>query len=197
MPRFSETEKQNIKSRLLEEGERLFAVYGLKKVTIDELVHATGIAKGSFYVFYPSKEQLFFEIAIAMQERLWQDMEGFLQTHKALPPRELMKQTFIYMLGQYKRYPIMQKMDNETTALLFRKLPKEVVEAHTHDDSEELLKLQKYGIHFTCDIGTAAKIMQVVAVSVFNLAQDDEATRNMVTNTILDGVLKEIVRDEK
>ncbi len=197
MPRFSEKEKEIIKNKLFEEGERLFTAYGIKKVSIDELVQAAGIAKGSFYSFFPSKEHLFMEIMIAMQNRMWVEMDCFLQAHLDLPPRELMKQTFIWMISQFERYPLMRTVDNETTDYLFRKLPKEVVEAHTHDDGEELLKLQKYGVHFSCDIPTAAKIMQTVALSFFNLSREDEATRTTVMNIILDGVLKEIVGDEK
>ncbi len=197
MPRFSEQEKEMIKNKLFEEGERLFTAYGIKKVSIDELVQAAGIAKGSFYSFYPSKEHLFMEIAIAVQNRMWVEMEGFLQAHSDLPSRELMKQTFLWMVEQFEHYPLIRKLDNETTDYLFRKLPKEVVEAHTRDDGEELLKLQKYGIHFTCNIPTAAKIMQIVALSFFNLSHEDEVTRTIVINIILDGVLKEIVSDEK
>ncbi len=197
MPRFSEQEKKIIKNKLLKEGERLFTAYGIKKVSIDELVQATGIAKGSFYSFYPSKEHLFMEIVIAMQNRMWMEMDCFLQAHSDLPPRELMKQTFIWMIEQFERYPLMRTVDNETTNYLFRKLPKEVVEAHTRDDGDELLKLQKHGVHFTCDIPTAAKIIQIVALGFFNLTHEDEITRTTVMNTILDGVLKEIVSDEK
>lgn len=197
MPRFSEQEKEIIKSKLIEEGERLFTAYGIKKVSIDELVQAAGIAKGSFYSFYPSKEHLFMEIVTAMQNRMWVEMDSFLQAHSELPPRELMKQTFIWMVEQFERYPLIRKVDNETTDYLFRKLPKEVVEAHTHDDGKELLKLQKYGVHFVCGIPTAAKIMQLVALSFFNLSYEDEVTRTTVINIILDGVLKEIVSDEK
>lgn len=39
--------------------------------------------------------------------------------------------------------------------------------------------------------------MQTVAMGFFNLHQEDEATRLFIMNTMLDGVLKEIVSDEK
>ena len=52
MPRFSENEKERISNKLLTEGERLFTIHGIKKVTIDDLTEAVGIAKASFYTFY-------------------------------------------------------------------------------------------------------------------------------------------------
>lgn len=47
MPRFSEREKERIRSKLYAEGERLFTAHGIKKVTIDDLAEAAGIAKAS------------------------------------------------------------------------------------------------------------------------------------------------------
>ncbi|MDY4210978.1 MAG: TetR/AcrR family transcriptional regulator [Treponema sp.] len=35
----------------------------MKKTTVDELVKRTGIPKGTFYLFYPSKEILLFDIS--------------------------------------------------------------------------------------------------------------------------------------
>ncbi len=46
MPRFSNMEREKIREKLMQEGERLFTSFGLKKVSIDEIVQAAGIAKG-------------------------------------------------------------------------------------------------------------------------------------------------------
>lgn len=197
MPRFSETEKEIIRQKLLSEGERLFTAFGIKKVSIDELVQAAGIAKGSFYAFYPSKEHLYWEIITGQQEKMWVEMDGFIHSHRNLPPRELVKQTFLWMMEQFDRYPLIQSIDNDTTEYLYRKLPKELIEAHTKDDGNELLKLQEYGVVFTCDIPMAAKIMQTVALGFFNLQQEDGAVRKTIMSTMLDGVLNEIVSDGK
>lgn len=197
MPRFSESEKKIIKERLLDEGERLFSTHGIKKVTVEELARAAGIAKGSFYSFYPGKEHLFMEIAIAAQNKMWAEVDVFLKARFSLPPRRLLKETFIWMIEQFDRFPLIQKLDKDTLDYLFRKLPREVVEAHTRDDAGELMKLRKYGIHFSCSISAATKIMQTLALSFFNLSQEDRKTRIKVMNIILDGVLKEIVRVRK
>ncbi|WP_349667163.1 TetR/AcrR family transcriptional regulator [Lacrimispora sp.] len=197
MPRFSDNEKEIIRQRLLTEGERLFTMFGLKKVSIDEIITAVGIAKGSFYTFYPSKEHLFMDIAVSQQEKMWSEMDAFLQKHSGLLPRELVKQTFMFMIGQISRYPFIKSIDSDTTDYLFRKLPKEVIEAHTKDDSTELLKLEQYGVCFTCDITVVTKILQMFAVNFINLSQEEEKTRTKIINIMLDGVLKEIVGENK
>ncbi len=195
MPRFSKSEKEILRQKLFEEGERLFTLFGIKKVSIEELAQSVGIAKGSFYSFFPGKEHLFMEIVITQQEKMWDEMEEFLLAHQGVPPRQLFKQTFLWMIEQFERYPLIQKMDTETTEYLFRKLPKEMIESHTNDDSQELLKLEKYGIRFTCDITVASKTMQTLALNFFALTKEDENVRLAVLDIMLDGIIEKIVAE--
>jgi AcrR family transcriptional regulator len=63
MPRaLTETERETIRARLVEAGRELFARYGLKKTTVEELAHAAGVAKGTFYLIFPSKETLYGQV---------------------------------------------------------------------------------------------------------------------------------------
>ena len=75
MPRaFTDTERSAIRERLLAAGQDLFARRGIRATTVEQLARAAGISKGAFYLFYPSKEALFFaiveEVETAMQARL-------------------------------------------------------------------------------------------------------------------------------
>lgn len=197
MPKFSDNEKEAIRGRLFIEGERLFALHGIKKVTVDELARAAGIAKGSFYAFYPGKEHLYMDIAAHLQDKIWEEMEGFLEENRSLPPREMVKRCFMMMFDRIEKYPMLKQTDGETTDYLFRKLPPEIIEAHTRDDSRELLKLRKYGVHFTCRMDRAAKIMQLLAIAFLSLPREDKAGSKAIMETMLDGVLKEIVDDQR
>ena len=85
MPRFGEQEKIRIKQCLLEEGERLFAAYGLKRVTIDDIVKAVNIAKASFYKFYEGKEYLFLDITQRAQKEIFEALNGVLIESKGQP----------------------------------------------------------------------------------------------------------------
>lgn len=58
MPKaFSEEEKEWIRERLLQEGEKQFSAYGLRKTNIEELADAAGISKGAFYIFFSPKRR--------------------------------------------------------------------------------------------------------------------------------------------
>ncbi len=87
------------------------------------------------------------DISGNLQQKMWREMDEFLNEHRTLPPRELCKQCFLWMFYQLERYPMLKQVDNETAEHLYRKLPPEVLAAHTRDDSHELIKLEEYGIH--------------------------------------------------
>jgi AcrR family transcriptional regulator len=196
MPKFSDSEKAMIRDKLHTEGERLFIAYGLKKVTVDDLAGAASIAKGSFYAFYQNKEHLYMDIIGRLQEEMWRDIESYLEENRALPAAELVKQCFLRLFERLQRYPMLRQTGGGVTEYLYRKLPREIIEAHIKDDRQNLVKLQEYGVRFKCDLELAAKALQTAAIAVITLEREDDADRRAVTDIILDGIIREIVRDE-
>ncbi|MEV4091695.1 TetR/AcrR family transcriptional regulator [Streptosporangium saharense] len=67
---FTTEEKARITRVLLDAGEELFTTQGLKKTSLDELVASAGIAKGSFYAFFDSKESLYLEVMLRRTPRV-------------------------------------------------------------------------------------------------------------------------------
>lgn len=59
-----EEEKQAVdrRERIVDNATELFAAKGYHGTTIDEIVQATGIAKGTFYVYFDSKEEILVEV---------------------------------------------------------------------------------------------------------------------------------------
>ena len=53
---FSQEEQDKIRERMFTEGIALLKEYGVQRLTVDKLTKRCGIAKGSFYHFYDSKE---------------------------------------------------------------------------------------------------------------------------------------------
>jgi AcrR family transcriptional regulator len=75
MPKaFTQSQKDLVRHNLLQKGREYFIKYGLKKTSVDDLARAAGIAKGSFYRFFESKEALFLAVHEASEEKLRNDM---------------------------------------------------------------------------------------------------------------------------
>ena len=59
---FTDYEAEQLHKALLKETRRCAVTLGMKKTSVDQLTKAVGIAKGSFYKFYESKEMAFFAV---------------------------------------------------------------------------------------------------------------------------------------
>ena len=60
---FTDEELEHIRSALIQAGIRLSKELGLQKMSVEKLTAAVGIAKGSFYMFFGSKEDFILGVA--------------------------------------------------------------------------------------------------------------------------------------
>lgn len=138
MPRFNEQEKARIEEDLLKKGKNLFSIYGLKKTSIDDIVQACGIGKGTFYRFFNSKEELFF--AIAEREEAFRDELVKEMMKSSKPPKESFKEFLLECLKFIESNPFLRRLnDQQELEMLYRKLPKETVERHFKNDLQASL----------------------------------------------------------
>lgn len=142
MPKkFSEQEREWVYQKLLSEGRRSFETYGLKKTSVEELTKAAGIAQGTFYKFFGSKEELLFEI-IQEDEKKIRDMlmESFHSTEAAT--KEGIKQFLLQSFQLMEENPLLRKMTlSGEMEQLARKLPKETLEQNYKEDQDALMPL--------------------------------------------------------
>lgn len=59
---FTDEEMKQIRIKLITVGIRLSRELGIQKMSVDKLTSAVGIAKGSFYLFFGSKEDFILEM---------------------------------------------------------------------------------------------------------------------------------------
>ena len=68
---FTDYETEQLRKALLKETRRCAVTLGMKKTSVDQLTKAVGIAKGSFYKFYESKEMAFFAVLESIHSELY------------------------------------------------------------------------------------------------------------------------------
>lgn len=91
MPKgFTENEKIQIQKDLKEKGQELFISKGFKKASVSLITDAVGIAKGSFYLFYESKEELFIDILEDIEDEIQVEMISEIE-ESDLPAPDLFK----------------------------------------------------------------------------------------------------------
>lgn len=85
---FTDYETEQLRKALLKETRHCAVTLGMKKTSVDQLTKAVGIAKGSFYKFYESKEMLFFAVLENIHSELYGVADHALSETDGLPPSE-------------------------------------------------------------------------------------------------------------
>jgi len=137
---FKEEERERIRDVLLEKGKELISRQGLKKTTVEELAEAAGIAKGTFYHFFGSKEELCFALMGKEEEIRERLFDEILKKNPA--PRDVLRALFNFMTEYVKSVPLIVSLRKRGELnILYRKIPKEDKERHFNEDDKAVLAL--------------------------------------------------------
>ena len=132
--KFNQQEKEHIHSRLLQEGRDLFMSLGLKKTSISDLTKQCGIAQGTFYLFFQSKEALYFEILELEEQTVREQLIKKLSAEPVLTRSAF--QTFLQdALCLLSESPLLRQLFDQTVMeQLLRKLPPEKLAGNEKGD---------------------------------------------------------------
>lgn len=136
MPKaYSQTEREYIIMRLKEEGKACLLQYGVRKTSVDELVKRANIPKGTFYLFYASKELLFFDLFLEqhniMQTNLLSTISNF---GKHITQAEFSEILFSMYMEVDKSF-LLRFITDGDLELVIRKLPPNIVAKHQAEDN--------------------------------------------------------------
>ena len=142
MPRgFTNEQRHRIRAALLDAGRDQFARLGLKRTNVADLARAAGIAKGSFYLFFSSKEELFFDILEEVQTGQRAALEQRLD-QPAARPREIFLSFLKRQLLAFDTHPFLTVLTRpEELEALLRHVPPEKLAAHRADDEAYFTRL--------------------------------------------------------
>jgi AcrR family transcriptional regulator len=135
MPRaFDPEERTAIESRIRAAGREQFGRVGLRKTTVSDLARAAGVAKGSFYLFFPSKEALL--SSILQEEEA--DLRREVREQMSRPYRSA-RDRFAHFLRLHfeglDTHPLLRMLrDPHEMEALFRRLPPDALDQAQADD---------------------------------------------------------------
>lgn len=144
MPKsFSEKERAAIVTELRKAAVESMQQYGVKKTTVDSLAAKAKIPKGTFYLFYKSKELLLFDaltqVNAQLHEQTAESLDAMGENYTVDSLTELLFDFF--QLGF--KLGVLQMLINGEMNLLIRKLPDDVVAEHIAKDDEFLSVFRK------------------------------------------------------
>ncbi|MGN0353215.1 MAG: TetR/AcrR family transcriptional regulator [Roseburia sp.] len=142
MPKcYTQQERDDIKRRLKETAADCMVTYGIRKTTVDELVRRTKIPKGTFYLFYESKEMLLFEVLMEFHEQVEQEL--FTQISELNEDAGIEEWTDVLLscFLTVGKNPMFRIMTTGEIELLYKKLPPEILAEHLKEDDSNVEKL--------------------------------------------------------
>ena len=137
---YDEATKEEIKAKLLQYCRQSWSALGYKKTCIQDICRHVSISVGTFYAFFATKEDLFYETASAMRDELQSmcydilqetpGLNGFIRAMKAIY-RVIDQNQFMYEANSLdflafvaklspERIEIMKDMQYEILAMILR-----------------------------------------------------------------------------
>lgn len=199
MPKsFSNSERTYIKKRLMEEAQVCISQFGMRKTTVDELVKRVKIPKGTFYLFYSSKELLFFDVFCALHDELQNALLHWMEELKENANVDTVTELIFRLYKQVDSTFIYSFALSGDLELLMRKLPPEVVAAHTHKDDfsmEQLLSLLP-GVHVESNIKVFSAALRAIFLTLPHRQEIGEEVFDDVIRVMLRGVVLQLFKGD-
>ncbi|WP_291581377.1 TetR/AcrR family transcriptional regulator [Clostridium sp. UBA6640] len=155
---FTETEKENIREKLIAECEKSWAKFGYKKTNLDELCAKVGISKGAFYLFYRSKEELFCDIVDVIQKRLFLRIE---ETMAETPTKYGFAKALRLIYLEYDKGNLIFDFNTPDFMAFINKVPKEWLSKHQFNSLSNIHEIIK-------EYNLILKVEENKAVAVFD-----------------------------
>ena len=169
---FTDYETEQLRKALLKETRHCAVTLGMKKTSVDQLTKAVGIAKGSFYKFFESKEMAFFAVLESIHAELYGVADQALQQkHGGLPTSERAAEAVLAVCRRLSDTGDMVFIEHDAK-LLLQRLPEGVKKEHYHDDETHIrLLLEKYGLVPKRGISLAAATVRGLILTVSHKEQ--------------------------
>jgi AcrR family transcriptional regulator len=137
MPKtFSEQEKAYIQERLLTEAKKCLSQYGIRKTTVDELVRRVGIPKGTFYLFYESKERLLFDVILQFNDDMQAELLAEISALERIPDADTLTDIIFRLYRRLDDSFLPRLLQDGELEFFMRTLPPELAKLHAeHDDN--------------------------------------------------------------
>ena len=169
--------------------------FGIRRTTVDELVKRVHIPKGTFYLFYQSKELLLFEVIQEQHElvnqKLYQELSGLAQTKLSA---ENITDVIFEFYKLTEEMPVFRLMDSEEIELLVRKLPREVVEALFREDTDTIQKLfSLLPVKQEVDIEVLSAAFHAIYYATLHKKEIGERQYDQALRLLIHGVVTQII----
>jgi AcrR family transcriptional regulator len=122
-----EKKKKETRNKIFEVSGRLFKEKGFENTTVDEITREAGIAKGTFFNYFSTKDSLLLYFRKQKEELIFNILETQVSLHA--PAKEKIKNFLVILAENYEK-------DKELTRLLFFEYKRFMKNSSPHPDKK-------------------------------------------------------------
>ena len=192
---FTDDEKSEIKTKLMEAAIELFHDKGAKTLSIREVTKRAGIAQGSFYNFWTDKDALVVDVVKYRAEQKFNAVLPEFKTQLKDPAKFLADKTYEWCID-LKRKTETQSIYRESMKILHRDTPADAnkVAAVYKDTLEEIAAWWiSHNVAKKVDVQGIINVFAGISVIVTNSAQFDTEYFDEIFRTFIESGIRKYV----
>lgn len=197
MPRaFNERERNLIKERIRKSAASLMIRNGVRHTTIDAIVKSAMIPKGTFYLFYATKEELLFEVLENEHEKVEKSI--FEQISKVNPSSINPDSATELIYSFYKmvdEHPLLATISREDVTLISQRLPEDRILKHLEEDRNMSAKLMRFlPLKDGITVETVSSSLHAIYFTMLHLKETADDKSEELLKLIIRGIMIQILR---
>jgi AcrR family transcriptional regulator len=190
------TDQSVRKKRIMEEAKKLFAERGYHPVTVEEVADACGVAKGTLYLYFDSKADLFVEIFVEAHREIIENVRKIIDTGEGF--EVAISEVFDYFEkfirgdGFFSRFGKVQK------GMRGSNIPLECLQKINESIAEIIVDLEEEAVSILKDYLPDSKlnfndVYEIIVSLIMAIEESESETiKKTALSVLLDGVKKEV-----
>ena len=197
MPRaFNERERNLIKERIRKAAASLMIRNGVRHTTIDAIVKSAMIPKGTFYLFYATKEELLFEVLENEHEKM---EKSILEQISKVNPSSINPDSATELIYSFYKmvdeHPLLATISREDVTLISQRLPEERISKHLEEDRNMSAKLMRFlPLKDGITVETVSSSLHAIYFTMLHLKETADDKSEELLKLIIRGIMIQILR---
>ena len=197
MPRaFNERERNLIKERIRKAAASLMIRNGVRHTTIDAIVKSAMIPKGTFYLFYATKEELLFEVLENEHEKM---EKSILEQISKVNPSTINPDSATELIYSFYKmvdeHPLLATISREDVTLISQRLPEERISKHLEEDRNMSAKLMRFlPLKDGITVETVSSSLHAIYFTMLHLRETADDKSEELLKLIIRGIMIQILR---
>ena len=197
MPRaFNERERNIIKERIRKAAASLMIRNGVRHTTIDAIVKIAMIPKGTFYLFYATKEELLFEVLENEHEKM---EKSILEQISKVNPSTINPDSATELIYSFYKmvdeHPLLATISREDVTLISQRLPEERISKHLEEDRNMSAKLMRFlPLKDGITVETVSSSLHAIYFTMLHLKETADDKSEELLKFIIRGIMIQILR---